>query len=83
MSDNLSNNGQFDMNLNRLQAGRKAKLDSRLDRLLDIYHTNPSLGISNSARLLNVSRQTIYSYLEQLENAGKIRRTDQGIEVLE
>jgi DeoR/GlpR family transcriptional regulator of sugar metabolism len=32
---------------------------------------------------LNVSRQTIYSYLEQLENAGKIRRTDQGIEVLE
>jgi DeoR/GlpR family transcriptional regulator of sugar metabolism len=50
---------------------------------LDIYHTNPSLGISDAARLLNVSRQTIYSYLEQLENAGKIRRTNQGIEVLE
>jgi hypothetical protein len=83
MSEYLSNNGQFDMNLNRLQVGRKAKLDSRLDRLLDIYHTNPTLGISDTARLLNVSRQTIYSYLEQLENAGKVRRTDQGIEVLE
>jgi hypothetical protein len=83
LSDNLSNNGQLDMNLNILQAGRKAKLDSRLDRLLDIYHTNPSLGISDAARLLNVSRQTIYSYREQLENAGKIRRSDQGIEVIE
>jgi DeoR/GlpR family transcriptional regulator of sugar metabolism len=66
-----------------LQAGRKAKLDSRLDRLLDIYHTNPNLGISDAARLLNVSRQTIYSYLEKLEKSGKIRRTDHGIEVLE
>ena len=83
MSDNLSNNGQFDMNLNRLQAGRKAKLDSRLDRLMDIYRTNPNLGISDAARVLNVSRQTIYSYLEQLEHAGRISRTDQGIEVLE
>jgi hypothetical protein len=83
LSENLSNDGQFDMNLNRLQAGRKAKLDSRLDRLLDIYHTNPNLGISDAARLLNVSRQTIYSYLEKLEKSGKIRRTDHGIEVLE
>jgi hypothetical protein len=83
MSNNLSNNGQFDINLDILQAGRKAKLDSRLDRLLDIYHTNPTLGISDASRLLNVSRQTIYSYLEQLEKAGKIRRTGHGIEVLE
>lgn len=83
LSDNLSNNGQFDMNLDILQAGRKAKLDSRLDRLLDIFRTNPSLRISDAARLLNVSRQTIYSYLEQLEKAGKIRRTDQDIEVIE
>jgi hypothetical protein len=83
LSDNLSNNGQFDMNLNRLQAGRKAKLDSRLDRLMDTFRVNPSLRISDAARLLNVSRQTIYSYLEQLENAGKIRRTDRGIEVIE
>jgi DeoR/GlpR family transcriptional regulator of sugar metabolism len=43
----------------------------------------PNLRISDAARLLNVSRQTIYSYLEQLETAGKIRRTDQGVEVLE
>jgi len=83
LSDMLSNNGQLDMNLTRLQAGRKAKLDSRLDRLLDTFRTNPNLGISDAARLLNVSRQTIYSYLEQLEQAGKIRRSGQGIEVLE
>jgi len=83
LSDMLSNNGQFDMNMNRLQAGRKAKLDGRLDALLDIYQTNLTLGISDAARALNVSRQTIYSYLEQLEQAGKIRRSGQGIEVLE
>lgn len=83
LSENLSKNGQFDMNLNKLQAGRKAKLDGRLDRLLDIFRANPNLGISDAARVLNVSRQTIYSYLEQLEKSGKIRRTDQGIEVIE
>jgi len=83
LSDMLSNNGQFDMNMNRLLAGRKAKLDGRLDALLDIYQTNLTLGISDAARALNVSRQTIYSYLEQLEQAGKIRRSGQGIEVLE
>jgi hypothetical protein len=83
MSSEVSNNGQLDMNMNRLQAGRKAKLDSRLDRLLDAFRTNPILGISDAARELDVSRQTIYSYMEQLEQTGKIRRNGHGVEVLE
>jgi len=83
MSSEMSNNGQIDMNLNRLQAGRKAKLDNRLTRLLDAFRVNPSLGISDAARALDVSRQTIYSYMDQLEHSGKIRRNGHGVEVLE
>jgi len=82
-SNKLSNNGHLDMNLNRLQAGRKAKLDNRLDKLLDAFRDNPSMGISDAARVLNVSRQTIYSYIDQLEHSGKIRRNGHGVEVLE
>jgi len=83
MSSDMSNNGQIDMNLNRLQAGRKAKLDNRLARLLDAFRVNPTLGISDAARALDVSRQTIYSYMDQLEHSGKIRRNGHGVEVLE
>lgn len=83
MSSDMSNNGQIDMNLNRLQAGRKAKLDNRLARLLDAFRVNPTLGISDAARALDVSRQTIYSYMDQLERSGKIRRNGHGVEVLE
>jgi len=82
-SNKMSNNGHLDMNLNRLQAGRKAKLDNRLDKLLDAFRVNPSMGISDAARVLNVSRQTIYSYIDQLEHSGKIRRNGHGVEVLE
>lgn len=83
MSSDMSNNGRIDMNLNRLQAGRKAKLDNRLARLLDAFRVNPTLGISDAARTLDVSRQTIYSYMDQLEHSGKIRRNGHGVEVLE
>ena len=83
VSNKLSNNGHLDMNLNRLHEGRKAKLDNRLDKLLDAFRVNPSLGISDAARTLNVSRQTIYSYIDQLEHSGKIRRNGHGVEVLE
>lgn len=82
-SNKMSNKGHLDMNLNRLQAGRKAKLDNRLDKLLDAFRVNPSMGISDAARVLNVSRQTIYSYIDQLEHSGKIRRNGHGVEVLE
>lgn len=83
MSNDMSNNGHLDMNLNRLQAGRKAKLDNRLAMLLDAFRVNPTLGISDAARALDVSRQTIYSYIDQLEHSGKIRRNGHGVEVLE
>jgi len=50
---------------------------------LDAFRDNPSLGISDAARALDVSRQTIYSYMDQLEHSGKIRRNGHGVEVLE
>jgi len=82
MSNEMSNNGHYDMNLNRLQEGRKAKLNGRLDRLLNAFRLDPMLSISDAARGLDVSRQTVYSYLNQLERSGKIRRNGHGIEVL-
>jgi len=77
-----STGGKVDANLDRLNAGRQAALDRRLDSLLDIYLDNPGLQPSDAARRLGTSRQTIYAYLERLESAGRIRRNGHGVEVL-
>jgi len=82
MSSEMTNTQLLDISLDRLQAGRKAKLENRIDKLLDIYRNSPELRISDAARLLNVSRQTVYSYIDQLEQSGKIHRNGHGIEVL-
>ncbi|NVN93566.1 MAG: HTH domain-containing protein, partial [Desulfuromonadales bacterium] len=39
--------------------------------------------IAYAAKKLNVSRTTVYNYLDQLEDKGRIRRNGNGIEVLE
>lgn len=54
----------------------------KVDSLLDAYLDNPLLTPTQAAQALGVSRQTIYTYLEQLEQAGTIRRNGHGVEVL-
>lgn len=81
VSSEVSNNTKFDAPLDRLQAGRKAKVDARLDTLLDACLDNPNLTPVDAARLLGVSRQTVYTYLGTLEAAGRLKRNGQGWEV--
>jgi hypothetical protein len=83
LSNDLSNQQNIDVNFDKRQVARKAKLDNRLDALLDAFRNDPHLGVSDAARQLNVSRQTIYSYIDQLERAGKIHRNGYGTEVTE
>jgi hypothetical protein len=82
-STELSNNGNLGISMDRLQAGRKAKLDARMDALVDILQADPDIEIIEAARQIHVSRQTVYSYLKQLEQAGRIKRNGHGMEVIE
>ena len=54
----------------------------KVDGLLDIYKGDPLTTPTQAARALDVSRQTIYNRLVQLEQAGRIRRNGHGVEVL-
>lgn len=76
-----SKDGKAYVNLDILQAGRKAKRDARLDALLTFYADNPDAGPSDAGRAIGVSRQTVYTYNTELEAAGRLRRNGSGWEV--
>jgi hypothetical protein len=81
-AETVKNRGEQTADLDRLKAGKQAALDARIDRMLDVYAAEPMATPSEAARQVGVSRQTIYSYLDQLEQAGKIRRNGHGVEIL-
>ena len=72
-----------DNSLDKARVARKENMDVRLDNLLTLYRDNPTVGVTNVARTLNMSRQTVYSYLDRLESDGRIRRNGHGVEVQE
>ena len=82
MSNLTSGIVKTDTSLDRAQAARKANLTARMDSLLTLYLDNPLMGATEAARALNISRQTVYTYLDQLEASGKIHRNGKGIEVI-
>jgi len=83
VSSGASNNANLDAELSRMQAGRKAKRDTRLDTLLTFYHDHPGATVSDAGRTVGVSRQTVYTYLSELETAGRVRKNGNGVEVLQ
>jgi len=83
MSDLSSKFLRTDTLLDKAQAVRKANLGSRFDNLLTLYRDNPTMGVTEVARKMKISRQTVYSYLERLENDGRIRLSGHGVEVIE
>ena len=82
LSESASNNGKSYANLDTLQAARMSKRDARIDALLTFYLDNPEAGPSDAARAVGVSRQTIYSYQSELEEAGKLKANGAGWEVV-
>jgi hypothetical protein len=70
--NNGSESLKMNTHLDRMNVSRKAKLDVRLDALVNAYHDNPGLTPTEAASLLGVSRTTIYSYREKLAKQGKL-----------
>ena len=68
--------------MKRVRAAKKAKQDNRIDSLLTLLQDNPDLGVTDISRAMNVSRQTIYTDLEQLQKMGRVRKNGHGIEVI-
>lgn len=61
---------------------RRAKRSARMDALVGFYQDNPTAGPSDAARSLGVSRQTVYTYLEELQRTGRLARDDGHVQVL-
>jgi len=78
-----SNNKELDTRLDALQAGRQAARKARMDALVTHYACNPESGPTEAARAVGVSRQTVYTYLTELEAAGQINRDNGTVRVLE
>lgn len=78
LSNTMSNNGDLD----RLEAGKQEKKARKLTNLLGEIQKNPGANISDLARILKVSRQTVYSHLELLEKEGRIQRDKNGLKVI-
>jgi hypothetical protein len=62
---------------------RRARRDARLDALLTYYESNPDAGPTEAGRAIGVSRQTVYTYLTELEAASRVARQDGRIEVID
>ena len=81
MSNRASNAEKLTDPLTLARQSRKAKRDVRLDTLLTYYLDNPASGPTAAADAIGVSRQTIYTYQAELEEAGRLHKNGSGWEV--
>jgi hypothetical protein len=78
----LPNYVSIDTNQARLQEGRAAKKASNIDMMLDIFRTDPHAEITSVARKIGIGRQTVYNYLDELAQAGRVHINGNGVEVM-
>jgi hypothetical protein len=81
-SKTASTTAYSDNSLVRARQARAVLQGNRMDNLLTLFRDNPKVGVTDAARTLNMSRQTVYSYLDRLESEGRVRRNGHGIEVI-
>jgi len=81
-SNAASNSIKPDSTLIKARQARAVIQGNRIDNLLTLFRDNPTIGVTDAARTLNMSRQTVYSYLERLETEGRIRRNGHGVEII-
>jgi hypothetical protein len=55
---------------------------ARMDRLVQVFSQDPGLPITEAAEQVGRSRTTVYSYLEELEAEGRVRRNGEGVKVI-
>lgn len=79
----LSKMAVLDTSLDTARRTRRFKRDARLDALVTFYTSNPEAGPTEAGRAIGVSRQTVYTYLDELEAAGRIERNGGQVRVRE
>lgn len=67
--------------VDNLLDGKDAAKQERLNTLLDYLTANPYANLTEAGKHLDVSRQTVATYVNQLTEAGKLYRNGQGWEV--
>lgn len=68
------NRGDLDV-ANRKRLNGKA---SRMDALLDFFERNPNATLNEAGQYVERAKSTVSNYLNELEQTGKVRRTDDG-----
>jgi hypothetical protein len=69
--------------LTQANIARARGKQERLDKMLTLYRQDAMTPVSSMAQSLQVSRQTVNSYLTELEATGTIRRNGGGVEVMQ
>jgi hypothetical protein len=83
VSDETSRIAVLNASLDIARQTRKVKRDTRKNALLTFYASNPDAGPTEAGRAIGVSRQTVYTYLTELEGTGRINRDNGMVKVLE
>jgi len=68
--------------LDAVNVSKRERKAAVLDAMLDIYLDNPETGATAVAGRLGIGRSTVYGYLTELEQSGKVRRNGNGVRVL-
>lgn len=53
-----------------------------IERLVAYYRDNPEASLNDAGQVINRSKTTVSNYLTELEEAGKIHRNGDGVEIL-
>ena len=77
-----SKDRKSDTNIDTLLAGRRAKRQARMNALVSFYNDNPDAGPTAASAAIGVSRQTVHTYLSELEREGRIARDNGSVTVL-
>jgi hypothetical protein len=78
---NAKRQASSNSNLDTLLAARRAKRNARMESLMGFYASNPDAGPTEAGRAVGVSRQTVYTYLTELEKTGRINRDNGTVSV--
>ena len=68
--------------LDSINLSRKQRKQTIMDAMMDVYRQFPDIGPTQLAGQLDIARSTVYNYLAELEQAGKVKKNGQGVEVL-
>ena len=71
----------FPMAIDQARAVRSANKVQAMDGLLTFYQTNPDASYSEAGQAIGRSKTTVGSYLDELENSGRVERNGSGVQV--